>query len=71
MPEAFFFLINGQVILKLVSQCKEPITAKIIWKRGKMLDNLLNLISITDIKLQKSAQYGMHSITEKQINAQK
>ena len=36
-----------------------------------MLDNLPNLISIVNIKLQESAQYGIHCITEKQINAQK
>ena len=59
------------MILKLVSECKEPITAKTIWKTGKMLDNLPNLISIIDTKLQESAQYGIHCVTEKQINAQK
>lgn len=71
-PEgAFFFFVNWQVILKLVSKCKEPRIVRTISESWKMLGNLSKLISVINIKLQSSMQCGIRFGTDKQINAQK
>lgn len=67
----FFFFVNWQVILKLVSKCKEPRIVRTISESWKMLGNLSKLISVINIKLQSSMQCGIRFGTDKQINAQK